>query len=106
MTPEASPSDASAAWLIGTWQLLRSEAPVEIRPGTRMRFGRDGQLEYTIPAPEGVLRVTLRWTLADGVLRTAHDDGSNPVEVRAMLGVGDVLVFDFQGPHAWFIRVT
>ncbi len=96
--------DASASWLPGTWTVLRCEAPLEIEPGTRMQFGADGQLEYAIPTGEGVIRVSLCWTLSGGVLRTTLDDGSNAIEVGASLGEGDVLVFDFDGPRAWFVR--
>lgn len=101
---EETPPDVTASWLIGIWQLLRCEEPLEIGAGTRMHFGADQRLEYAIPTPEGVFRVTLRWSFADGLLRTVHDDGSNPVEVRASLGAGDLLTFDFAGPRAWFVR--
>ena len=41
--------EVPAPWLIGTWQLLRCEAPLEIQPGTRMQFAADESLEYAIP---------------------------------------------------------
>ena len=104
MTSPDSPPDVNASWLIGSWQLLRCEAPLEIAAGTRMHFGADQHLDYAIPTPDGVFRITLRWSFAAGVLRTVHDDGSNPVDVLARLGTGDVLTFDFAGPRAWFVR--
>lgn len=104
MTLSDRTPDANASFLIGTWQLLRCEAPLEIAAGTRMHFGADSMLEYTIPTPDGIFRVLLRWSCVDGVLRTEHEDGSNPVEVRATLGAGDILTFDFAGPRAWFVR--
>ena len=95
----------AAPWLIGTWQLLRSEAPLELQPGTRMHFAADESLVYSIPTAERHLTVTLRWRLDGAILHTMHEDGSNPVAVRVSLGEADVMAFDFDGPHAWFIRV-
>ncbi|MBC7843628.1 MAG: hypothetical protein H7099_15010 [Gemmatimonadaceae bacterium] len=104
MTLSGGPTEDTASWLIGTWQLLRCETPLEIQSGTRMHFAADERLDYAIPTPEGLFRVTMRWSLARGVLLTVHDDGSNPVEVGATLEAGDVLTFDFGGPRAWFVR--
>jgi hypothetical protein len=73
--------------------------------GTRMRFGHDQELEYTIPSEQGALAVQLRWQCIDGVVHTAHQDGSNPVSVRAEIGQAGELTFDFDGTRAWFIRV-
>lgn len=104
VTLSETPADANASWLIGSWHMLRCEAPLEIQAETRMQFGADGRLEYAIPTTEGVFRVTLRWSFANGVLRTMHDDGSNAVEVGATIEAGDVLTYNFGGPRAWFVR--
>ena len=96
--------EVSAPWLIGTWQLLRCEAPLEIQPGTRMQFAADESLEYAIPTADQLLTVTMRWRLDGAVLHTMHEDGSNPVEVRVSLGDADVMAFDFDGARAWFVR--
>jgi hypothetical protein len=96
--------DTSADWLIGSWQLLRCDAPLEILPGTRMHFATDKQLEYAIPAEGRLMRVTLRWRVDGAVLHTEHFDGSNPVDVGIARGEADVLTFDFGGPRAWFVR--
>ena len=92
------------AWLIGSWQLVRFEAPIEIQPGTRMRFGADSNLEYAIPTGDQTLSVILRWSLNGDVLRTVHADGSNPVDVRVSLTDAGVLTCDFDGARAWFAR--
>jgi hypothetical protein len=97
--------DASASWLLGTWSILRAESPIEIQPGTEMQFAENGHLEYAVPTGEGMIRVSLRWALNGSMLRTTFDDGSNEVEVNASLGDGDVLVLDFGGPRAWYVRV-
>jgi hypothetical protein len=92
--------------LPGTWQLLRCEAPLEIQPGTQMQFAAGGTLTYVIPTPSGAARVPMRWSVADGQLRTTLDDGTNPVTVSVALGEAEVLVFDFGGPRAFFVRCT
>lgn len=104
VSDQVSAHDTSTAWLIGTWLLLRCELPLEIQPGTRMHFGSADELEYAIPAGERLLRVTLRWRVENGMLHTAHFDGSNPVQVAIAHGDGDVLTVDFGGPRAWYVR--
>lgn len=92
--------------LVGTWQLVRCESPLEIQPGTQMQFAATHLLTYVIPTAEGALRVTLRWRLDGDMLHTEHEDGSNPVAVGAGIGAADVLTFDFGGPRAFFVRST
>ena len=104
VSDHTSAHDTSTAWLVGVWQLLRCESPLEIQPGTAMHFLADNDLEYAIPAGEQLLRVTLKWHVEGGILHTAHDDGSNPVQVAIAHGDADVLTFDFGGPRAWFVR--
>jgi len=96
----------SSQVLIGTWVLLRSEAPLEIQPGTQMHFADDGELTYVIPTADGALSVALRWRLEAATLYTAHEDGSNPVAVSVAIGDAEVLVFDFGGPRSFFVRST
>ncbi len=90
--------------LPGPWQLLRHESPLELEPGTQMDFGPDGALEYRIPTATGPLRVALRWRLEGNTLHTMLADGGNPVQARVTMGQGDVLMVDFGGPRAWFVR--
>ncbi len=95
---------ATDDWILGTWQLLRADASLDLQPGTRMHFGADQRLEYTIPAPEGALRVTLIWHFDGVTLRTHLEDGANPVEVSVRIDTAEVLTFSFAGPRAWFVR--
>ncbi|HYW49313.1 MAG TPA: hypothetical protein VE861_01835 [Gemmatimonadaceae bacterium] len=97
---------ASGDALLGSWQLLRFDAPLEIQPGTRMHFALPERLEYTIPTADGALYVSLRWRVEDGQLHTMHEDGTNPVQVAVWMGLADILTFDFGGPRALFVRAT
>jgi hypothetical protein len=92
--------------LIGSWQLLRCEAPLEFQPGTRMEFVDGGVLRYAIPTPQGTLDVAMRWRVDGGTLLTTHEDGSNAVAVGVDRSEADVLTFDFGEPRAWFVRVV
>jgi hypothetical protein len=101
-------ADASSAVgverLIGTWLFLRCEPPLEMEPGTRMRFASHEALEYLIPTATGPLSVTLRWRVTDGALYTEHTDGSNAVTAGIAIDDTGVLSCDFGGPRAWFVR--
>jgi hypothetical protein len=90
--------------LSGTWLFLRCEPPLEMEPGTRMRFASDALLQYMIPTATGPLTVALQWRVADGVLFTKHTDGTNPVTARVAIDDTGVLSYDFGGPRAWFVR--
>lgn len=103
MSGDAAPD---TDWIVGTWQLLRCEAPLDIEPGTRMQFDLPDRLAYTIPTASGPLHIALRWQVHGAMLHTAHEDGSHPVQVAVSRGAADVLTYDFGGPRAWFVRTT
>jgi hypothetical protein len=48
----------------------------------------------------------MRWRVEKGKLHTMHEDGTNPVAVRAVVGEAEILSFDFDGPRAFFVRST
>jgi len=106
MSHSPTPDEQLAARIVGAWQFLRCESPLEIEPGTRMEFDTAARLVYVIPTATGPLQVTLGWRVEDGLLHTVHQDGSNPVQVRTDLGAEDVLTFDFGGPRAWYVRLV
>ena len=101
---EAGLHVAAHDWILGTWQLLRADASIDLQPGTRMHFAADQRLEYTIPTPEGALRVMLVWQLDGVLLRTNLEDGTNPLEVSVRIDSAEVLTVSFGGPMAWFVR--
>jgi hypothetical protein len=98
--------EVRADWLLGTWQLLHCDAPLEIAPGTRMQFDSAHRLTYIIPTGEGAMSVELHWRVAGQRLYTQFDDGSNPLDVGVTLGTGDVLVVDFNGAKARYVRAS
>lgn len=96
----------TTATLLGTWQLVRCDAPLEIQPGTQMQFAAERELTYVIPTAHGTFRTTLDWHFDNGTLHTRNADGSNAVAVGVTLGEAEILVFDFGGPRAFFVRST
>lgn len=105
MTDSSGPLETQQ-WILGTWQLLRADVALELQAGTRMHFGADQRLEYTIPTGDRPLSVVLLWRLENGILHTQLDDGSNPVQVAVSVGDAEVMTCSFGGPRAWFVRAV
>ena len=96
--------DDTPAWLLGSWRLLRADAALEFAPGVRMEFRAGGRLRYTIPLAGRETVVSLIYRVEGDVLRTDNPAAPHATATRFALGAGDVLVFDFSGARAWFVR--
>jgi hypothetical protein len=93
-------------WLLGRWRLLRAEAALDFAPGVSMDFRPGGRLLYGIVV-EGHEHVVKLVDAVDGdVLRTDNPEQPHATATRFSLGEGGVLVFDFSGARAWFVRET
>lgn len=92
------------AWLLGCWRLLRADATLEFQPGTRMDFGEHGQLRYLIPIEGRQHAIALLYRVEGDVLLTDNPAAPHATATRFELGAGDVLVFDFAGARAFFVR--
>jgi hypothetical protein len=69
-----------------------------------MEFLAGGQLLYTIPVDDRELRVELIYRVEGDVLRTDNPLAPHATATHFEIGPGDVLVLDFAGPRAWFVR--
>ena len=98
--PEAPP------WLLGKWRLLRAEAALDFAPGVRMEFRPGGRLLYTIVVEGHEHVVKLIYSVDGDVLRTDNPEHPHAVATHFAQGEGGVLVFDFSGARAWFVRET
>ena len=96
--------DATPAWLLGRWRLLRADPAIQLAPGVRMEFRAGGQLLYRIPVAGQEHVVALVYRVEGDVLRTDNPAAPHATATRFALGAGDVLVFDFSGALAWFVR--
>jgi hypothetical protein len=110
MPPDApqDPNDPHTVpgWLLGRWRLLRAEASLDFAPGGRMEFLPGGRLLYTIVVEGHAHVVRLIYRVAGDELRTDNPDHPHATSSRFSLGEGGVLVFDFSGARAWFVRET
>jgi hypothetical protein len=92
------------ARLLGRWRLVRADASLTFAPGVRMEFAHGGRLLYEFIAGGRRHSVKLLYRVDGQMLRT--DNPAAPHEAMAMFhfGGGEVLVFDFAGARAWFVR--
>ena len=109
--PDDAPDHASTAdphdvpaWLFGMWRLLRAEAALDFAPGVRMEFLQGGRLRYHIDVGGRDQVIPLVYRVDGDMMRTDNPAAPHAVSTRFALGAGDVLVFDFSGARAWFVR--
>jgi len=91
-------------WLLGQWRLLRAEAGLDFAPGVRMDFEPGGRLRYSFVVDGRLHEVGLVYRVEADVLRTDNPAAPHATATRFALGAGGVLVFDFAGARAWFVR--
>jgi len=97
-------SDGSASRLLGRWRLLRADTPLDFAPEVRMEFLRGGRLLYEFAAGNRRQVVKLLYRVEGEILRTDNPATSHELSTRFHFGAGEVLVFDFAGARAWFVR--
>ena len=97
-------SDEASDALIGRWRLLRAHPELDFAPEAGMEFRRGGGLIYSFALGEGRAEVPLVYGVAGDVLRTDNPAAPHATSVRFRIGVGEVLVLDFAGAEACFVR--
>ena len=102
------PDDPHAVpdWLLGRWRLLRAESALDFAPGVCMDFRRGGRLLYSFSVEGHAQTVPLIYQVEGDVLRTDNPAATHAVETHYALGAGGVLVLDFSGARAWFVKET
>lgn len=90
--------------LLGRWRLLRADPALEFAAGVRMEFLPDGRLLYTIPVANRDLVVELIYRVEGDTLRTDNPLAPHATATHVEFGPGDVLILDFAGQRAWFVR--
>jgi hypothetical protein len=94
------------AWLLGRWRLMRADPELDFAPSVRMEFLSGGRLLYTIDAGGRDQVIPLIYRVQGDTLRTDNPAAPHATSTRFHRGEGGVLVFDFSGAHAWFVRET
>ena len=90
--------------LLGRWRLFRSDSGLDFAPNVRMEFLHGGRLRYEFDAGETSQSLMLIYRVEGDTLFTDNPAAPHATEARFWFGEGDVLVFDFGGAIAWFIR--
>ena len=96
--------DPTPAWLIGRWRLMQSDPSLDFGPGVRMEFLRGGHLRYTLSVDGRELVVMLVYRTTGDLLETDNPAASHAMSTRFTLGAGDMLILDFAGAQAMFVR--
>ena len=103
---ERSTPDSVPHWLLGRWRLLRAAPSLEFVIGTRMEFLPHGELRYGIPVAGRVQHFSLVYRVQGDVLQTDNPAAPHAAVTSFRLGPAGVLVFDFAGAEAAFVRET
>ena len=90
--------------LLGRWRLLRADSALDFAPGVSMEFRDGGRLLYGFDVGDARQVISLYYRVEDDVLHTENPAASHEVATHFSFGPGDVLVFDFAGAKAWFVR--
>ena len=93
-------------WLLGRWRLLRAESALDFAPGVCMDFRLGGRLLYSFEVDGHGQTVALVYQVEGDMLRTDNPAATHAVETHYALGEGGVLVLDFSGARAWFVKET
>jgi hypothetical protein len=96
--------DPAPAWLLGSWRLMQSDPTLDFGPGVRMEFQRGGHLRYRLAVDGRELVVPLIYRTTGDLLETDNPAAPHAMSTRFSLGAGDVLILDFAGARAMFVR--
>jgi hypothetical protein len=100
----APADDETPPALLGRWRLLRADATLDFAPGARMEFQSGGRLLYTFDVGGRRATVPLVYRVHGETLRTDNPAAPHLAVTRFEFGPGDVLILDFAGARALFVR--
>ena len=104
VTEPAHLHDPVPPWLLGRWRLMRSDPALDFGPGVRMEFLLGGHLRYILSIDGHELVVPLVYRTTGDLLETDNPAAPHAMSTRFSLGAGDMLILDFAGAHAIFVR--
>jgi hypothetical protein len=91
-------------WLLGTWRLNKAHPSLDFAPGVRMEFAADHELRYHVDVGGTDQVVELIYTVDGDTLNTENVITAHSMSVTFTRESGDVLMLDFGGVFAWFLR--
>lgn len=90
--------------ILGRWRLLRAHHTLDFAPEAGMEFLDGGRLHYSFAVGDRRQVVDLVYRVEGDELRTDNPAATHETVVRWRIGAGDVLVLDFAGAEACFVR--
>lgn len=90
--------------LLGRWRLSRADPGLDFAPRARLDFRAGGRLRYAFDAGAGEQSVMLIYRVEGDALFTDNPGAHHVRETHFRFGAGDVLILDFGGATAWFVR--
>jgi hypothetical protein len=102
--PHPAFHEPAPLWLLGRWRLMRSDPALDFGPGVRMEFLLGGHLLYTLAVDGRELVVPLVYRTTGDLLETDNPAAPHAMSTRFTLGAGDMLILDFAGAQAMFVR--
>jgi hypothetical protein len=91
-------------WLLGCWRLMQSDPTLDFGPGVRMEFLAGGHLRDILSVDGHELVVPLVYRTTGDLLETDNPAAPHAMSTRFTLGAGDMLILDFAGAQAIFVR--
>ncbi len=104
MAPDPDVPDEHAPALLGRWRLLRADATLDFAPGVSMDFRSGGRLLYGFDVGDRRETVRLIYRVDGNELHTDNPATTHEVSTHFAFGEGGVLILDFAGARAWFVR--
>ena len=104
MSEHFAPSDDTPPWLLGRWRLLRADPTLDFAPGVGMEFLPFGRLLYSIRVEGREHVLALVYRVEGDMLQTDNPSAPHRTSTRLEHGEGDVLLLDFSGARAVFVR--
>lgn len=83
---------------------MRADTLLDFAPGAQMEFLPGGRLLYSFDVGDRREIVTLVYRVEGDLLQTENPLTTHEMATRFEIGAGGVLIFDFAGAHAWFVR--
>jgi hypothetical protein len=104
MSEHAPEHGGTPRWLLGRWRLLRADPSLDFAPGVGMEFLPYGRLRYTIRVEGRLHELALIYRVEGDMLQTDNPSAPHRASTRFAHGDGDVLLLDFSGARAVFVR--
>ena len=104
--PERDLAENVPTWLYGRWRLLRADPSLDFAPGVEMEFLHGGHLRYSITVDGYTQVIALVYRVDGDLLLTDNPAATHATSTRFELGLGDLLIFDFAGARAVFVRAS